>query len=344
MHVMHYHFGKDGGAERFFVHLVRALARRGVEQTVVIREGRTWRSEIDGLATIIESNFRNLSPDRFLLPLKVKRIAREKRPDALFAWATRASRLMPNYKDCIRISRLGDFPTNLSYFKNCDVLVCNTPAIGQHVRNIGWKRGVEIISNFTNTDRVAPVDRAALGTADSAPVIMSMGRFVERKGFAQLIAAVSTLPGVHLWLAGDGEERANLERLATDLGILDRTRFLGWQADPRPYLAASDIFVMPSSHEPLGNVILEAWAQNRPVVSSRAEGPSWFMRDGDNGLLVDVGDAQGFANAIERLIGDPALAARIASGGSRTLSTGFSEKAVANAYIELFKQKPPAHA
>ena len=180
------------------------------------------------------------------------------------------------------------------------------------MRNIGWTRGVEIISNFTNTDRVAPVDRAALGTAVGAPVIMSMGRFVERKGFAQLIAAVSTLPGVHLWLAGDGEERSNLEKLATDLGILDRIRFLGWQADPRPYLAASDIFVMPSSHEPLGNVILEAWAQNRPVVSSRAEGPSWFMRDGDNGLLVDIGDAQGFANAIERLIRDPDLAARIA--------------------------------
>lgn len=344
MHVMHYHFGKDGGAERFFVHLVRALARRGVEQTVVIREDRSWRSEIDGLATIIESNFRNLSPERILLPLKVKRVAREKRPDALFAWATRASSLMPNYKDCIRISRLGDFPTKLSYFKNCDVLVCNTPAIGEHVRKIGWKRGVEVISNFTNTDRVTPVDRRALGTPPGAPVIMSMGRFVERKGFAQLITAVSTLPGVYLWLAGDGEERATLEKLATDLGILDRTRFLGWQGDPRPHLAAADIFVMPSSHEPLGNVILEAWAQNRPVVSSRAEGPSWFMRDGENGLLVDIGDAKGLASGIARLIADPDLAAKIAENGNRTLAVGFSEEAVANAYIALFKQKPPVLA
>ncbi|SFV39079.1 glycosyltransferase [Hyphomicrobium facile] len=344
MHVMHYHFGKDGGAERFFVHLVRALARRGLEQTVVIRKNRSWRSEIEGSANIIESNFRNLSPERILLPLKVKRIARATKPDALFAWATRASRLMPNYKDCIRISRLGDFPTNLGYFKNCDVLVCNTPAIGEHVRKIGWTRGVEVISNFTNTDRSVSADRTALGTPPSAPVVMSMGRFVERKGFAQLIAAVSLLPGVHLWLAGDGEERANLEKLATDLGMFDRTRFLGWQSDPRPYLAAADIFVMPSSHEPLGNVILEAWAQQKPVVSSRAEGPSWFMRDGENGLLVDIGDVKGLSNAIARLIADPDLAARIAENGSRTLTDWFSEEAVANAYIDLFKQKPSALA
>jgi glycosyltransferase involved in cell wall biosynthesis len=344
MHVMHYHFGKDGGAERFFVHLVRALAARGVEQTAVIRADRTWRNEIEGLATIIESNFRNLSPDRILLPLKVKRIARSKRPDALFAWATRASRLMPVHKDCIRISRLGDYPTNLNYFRNSDVLVCNTPGIGEHVRKIGWKRGVEVISNFTKTERVAPADRTTLDTPLGKPVIMSMGRFVARKGFAQLITAVATLPEVYLWLAGDGEERANLEKLAVDLGARERVRFLGWQKDPRPFLAASDIFVMASSHEPLGNVILEAWAQDKPVVSTLVEGPAWFMRDTENGLLVAVGDVRGFATAIERLINDAALAARVVAGGRTTLMTWFSEEAITDAYIELFKRKPPAAA
>ena len=90
MKVMHYHFGKDGGAERFFVHLVNALARRGVEQTAVIRPNRLWRKDVEPHARLIESNFRNLSPDRILLPLKVKHLARRERPDALFSWATRA--------------------------------------------------------------------------------------------------------------------------------------------------------------------------------------------------------------------------------------------------------------
>ena len=340
MKIMHFHFGKDGGAERFFVHLVNALGERGVEQTSVIRPGRIWRKDIEGATRIIESNFRNLSLDRILLPMKVSSMARREKPDALFAWMPRASRLMPNYKGCIKISRLGDYPTNLSYFKNTDVHVCNTPGIGEHVRRIGWKRGVEVISNFTNTERVTPIDRKSVDTPEDAPVVMSMGRFVPRKGFALLTEAVAKLPGVYLWLAGDGEEMGNVRKLAADLGVADRVRFLGWQKDTRPYVAAADIFVMPSSHEPLGNVILEAWAQQKPVVSSRSEGPTWFMRDGENGLLVDIGDTDGFTRAIERLINDRQLADHVAFGGHETLMGQFSEEAVANAYIELFRRKP----
>ena len=247
---------------------------------------------------------------------------------------------MPDYKGCIKVSRLGDYPTRLHYFKNTDVIVCNTPGIADHVRSLGWTRSVEVISNFTNTERVTPVDRRNVNTPEDAPVVMSMGRFVPRKGFALLTGAVAKLPGVYLWIAGDGEELENVRKLAADLGVIDRVRFLGWQKDTRPYVAACDIFVMPSSHEPLGNVILEAWAQGKPVVSSRSEGPSWFMRDGDNGLLADIGDTDGFSRAIERLINDRQLADRVVLGGQETLMGQFSEEAVANAYIELFKRKP----
>ncbi|WP_151611234.1 glycosyltransferase [Sinorhizobium alkalisoli] len=339
MKVMHIHFGKDGGAERFFVYLVNALAERGVEQTSIIRPGRIWRREIEGATTITESNFRNLSLDRLLLPRKAMRMAEQGSPDALMAWAPRASELMPPYDGCIRISRLGDYPKRLDYFKNTDCLVCNTPGIADHVRNLGWARQVEVISNFTSTERAPPKDRAALDTPADAPLILSMGRFVERKGFHTLIEAVAKLPDAHLWLLGDGEERDNLQKLAADLGVSRRVRFAGWQEDTRPFLAAADIFVMPSSHEPLGNVILEAWAQKTPVVSSRSEGPQWFMRDGDNGLMVDIGDADGFARAIERIVNDPALETRLAERGHETLIGQFSKAAITDAYLKLFASK-----
>ncbi|WP_337268832.1 glycosyltransferase [Oryzifoliimicrobium ureilyticus] len=340
MKVMHFHFGKDGGAERFFVHLVNGLARRGVEQTVVIRPGRGWRSQIENAATIIESNFRNLSPDRLLLPMKVSSIARRQKPDALMSWATRASRLMPAYGGCIKLSRLGDYPTNLGYFKNTDVLVCNQPDIGAHVRRLGWKRGVEVISNFTNTEKVAPVARQEVSTPDGVPIVFSMGRFVARKGFAMLIEAVSRLPDAHLWLAGDGEERQNLEAVAAKFGMTGRVHFLGWQADVRRFLAAADLFVMPSSHEPLGNVILEAWAQQKPVISSRAEGPRWFMHEAQNGLLFDINDTEGLAVCLKTLVADRVLAEKIAAGGHETLMRQFSEQAVVDSYLDLFTRKP----
>ncbi|KSV76595.1 lipopolysaccharide biosynthesis protein [Sinorhizobium sp. GL2] len=339
MKVMHFHFGKDGGAERFFVHLVNALAERGVEQTSVIRHGRIWKKDIEGATRIIESNFRNLSLDRILLPMKVSSMARREKPDALFAWMPRASRLMPNYKGCIKISRLGDYPLRLDYFRNTDCLVCNTPGIAEHVRKIGWKRDVEVISNFTGTERVAPISRATLDTPENAPVVMSMGRFVPRKGFHTLIQAIAKVPDAYLWLVGDGEERANLEKLAADLGVAKRVRFAGWQKDTRPFLAASDIFVMASSHEPLGNVILESWAQGTPVVSSRSEGPQWFMRDGENGLMVDIGDADGFAQAIDRIAGDTSLGERLAERGHETLMNQFSKQAITDAYLKLFASK-----
>jgi glycosyltransferase involved in cell wall biosynthesis len=341
MKVHHYHFGKDGGAEKFFVHLVGALGRRGVEQSAVIRPERIWRKDIAPYATVIESNFRNLSPDRLLLPLKVSSMARREKPDALMSWATRASRLMPAYRGCIKLSRLGDYPTNLSYFKNTDILVCNTPGIADHVRQkLGWDRGVEVISNFTDAAPVPAASRATFDTPDGVPLVMTMGRFVKRKGFHTLIEAVSAIPDAFLWLAGDGEEREALEALVREKGMENRVRFLGWQKDTRPFVAASDIFVMPSSHEPLGNVILEAWAQEKPVVSSRSEGPNWFMRDGENGLLVDIGDVAGFSRAIGALIADPALARSVAAGGRETLVGQFSEEAVSQAYLELFRRKP----
>ncbi|MCA1407871.1 glycosyltransferase [Ensifer sp. IC3342] len=339
MKVMHFHFGKDGGAERFFVHLVNALAERGVEQTAVIRPHRLWRPEIEGATRIVESHFRNLSLDRLLLPRKVIHMARRDRPDALMAWAPRASELMPAYKGCIKISRLGDYPPRLDYFRNTDCLVCNTPGIAEQVRKLGWKREVEIISNFTNIERVEPVSRATLDTPEEAPVVMSMGRFVERKGFHTLIQAIAKVPDAYLWLLGDGEERDNLHKLATDLGVAARVRFAGWQKDTRPFLAAADIFVMASSHEPLGNVILEAWAQGTPVVSSRSEGPQWFMRDGENGLMVDIGDADGFAHAVERIVNDDALRASLAQRGHEMLMSQFSKEAITDSYLKLFASK-----
>ncbi|WP_037470136.1 glycosyltransferase [Sinorhizobium fredii] len=339
MKVMHFHFGKDGGAERFFVHLVNALAERGVEQTSVIRPDRQWRSEIEGATKITESHFRNLSLDRLLLPRKVMNMARRDRPNALMAWAPRASQLMPAYRGCIKISRLGDYPPRLDYFRNTDCIVCNTPGIAEHVRKLGWKRDIEVISNFTSTERVEPISRTTLDTPEDAPVVMSMGRFVERKGFHTLIEAVAKVPGVYLWLLGDGEESDSLHQLATDLGVSERIRFAGWQKDTRPFLAAADMFVMASSHEPLGNVILEAWAQGTPVVSSRSEGPQWFMRDNENGLMVDIGDADGFARAIERIANDRTLGAARAERGHETLVSQFSKQAITDAYLRLFASR-----
>lgn len=261
------------------------------------------------------------------------------KPDALIAWMPRACRLLPVNPGCLRVARLGDYPLHLNRFRNVDVLVCNTPGIAEHVKKLGWKRDIQMISNFTFSEGSEAVERARLQTPQDAFVVSTMGRFVPRKGFDVLIRSMTHHTTMYLWIIGDGEEMLNLRSLANDLGVIDRIRFAGWHKDPKPFVAASDVFAAASSHEPLGNTILEAWAQKVPVVSSRSEGPSWFMEDGRNGLMVDIGDTGAFARSFERLQDDNALRAHLVAGGTQTLKSVFSKQAVTDAYMALLGSK-----
>lgn len=338
MKVIQIHFGKDGGSERFFVALVRAFHEHGVEQKIFIRPGRIWRKDIEACGEIFEGTWNRISLYRFVLAARLKRVMRKFRPDAIMAWAPRASQMLPREADAVKVTRLGDFPLRLRYFRNTDIIVCNTPDIAERVRELGWPRRVEVISNFTEAGGAEPVSRAELQTPENAFLVAGLGRFVRRKGFHTLVDAVARLPDAWLWLIGEGEEREALERQVAEAGIAERVRFAGWQAKPGRFLAAADVFVMPSSHEPLGNVILEAWALNKPVVSSRAEGPLWMMKDGEDGLLFDIGDAGGLSAALSRIKASPELAARLVEGGTRTLNERFSVEGVTSAYLKLFSE------
>ena len=344
MKVFHFHFGKEGGAERFFVSLINSFAERGVEQFAFIRPDRLWRPEIDSRIVVHEKVWRRISLSRFWLEAKLKRLIKQEKPDALMAWMPRGARFTPNYPHAIKLARLGDYPLRLDYFTNIDVLVCNTPGIAERVRELGWQRRVEVISNFTNIKTAARIARESLATPANAFVVLGVGRFVRRKGFHTLIEAIDGLPDTYAWLVGDGEEDQNLRDEAEKLGVLDRVRFLGWQKNPAPYLAACDVFCMPSIHEPLGNVILEAWGSGKPVVSSRSEGPSWFMQDERDGLLFDIEDAKQLRNALQRLRTNPQLMQQITAGGQATLNRMFSKQAVTDAYLKLFASGSPGAA
>ena len=336
MKLFHFHFGREGGAERFFVSLINSFAERGVEQVVFMRPDRLWRNEIDARIEVHERTWRRISLTRFFIEAKLKRLLKERQPDALMAWMPRASRFTPNWPHGLKVARLGDYPLRLDYFTNIDVLVCNTPGIAERVRQLGWERRVEVISNFTTIQTAPPISRESVNTPANAFVVLGVGRFVRRKGFHTLIEALPGLADTYVWLVGDGEERENLTNQAKQLDVLDRVRFLGWQKSPAAYLAACDVFCMPSTHEPLGNVILEAWGVGKPVISSRSEGPTWFMQHERDGLLFDIEDPRGLHKAIERLRTNPALMRQITEGGQATLTAKFSRQSVTDTYLKLF--------
>ena len=91
--------------------------------------------------------------------------------------------------------------------------------------------------------------------------MLALGRLHHNKAFDVAIRALVDLPGAVLWIAGKGPERNALQMLANQLGVSKRIRWLGWRDDVAALFASADVLVCPSRIEPLGNVIIEAWAQ-----------------------------------------------------------------------------------
>ena len=102
-------------------------------------------------------------------------------------------------------------------------------------------------------------------------------------------------------------------RLAHQEQVSDRLHLLGWRTDQAALLAAATILVCPSRHEPLGNVVLEAFSASRPVVAAAADGPRELIRHDETGLLVPPDDPAALAAAIALLLRSPPEAARLAT-------------------------------
>ncbi|QFU09890.1 GDP-mannose-dependent alpha-(1-6)-phosphatidylinositol monomannoside mannosyltransferase [Rhodobacteraceae bacterium THAF1] len=338
--VLHIHFGKEGGAERFFVNLATAFDKRGVEQRFVIRPNRSWGDAIAALGPVRHSNFQRLSPMRSLVRAHIRKTCRDWQPDAVMAWMHRAAQALPPSHDGVRLCRLGDYPANLKHFDNCDVVVGNVPGIAQRLDDLGWSGGRTVVSNFPKPVTPRPVSRADHDTPEDVPLLVTGGRFVPRKGMDIAIRAAARIPGLWLWLIGDGQERAALEALARELGIADRTRFIGWVDETIHYIAAGNLFLLPSRHEPLGNILLEAWQAGVPAISTRCEGPSWFMRDGVDGPMVDIDDIDATVTALQALLDDPARAQRHAASATERLQQMFTEDAIVDEYMRLFAMTP----
>lgn len=325
----------DGGAETYFVDLVRALARSGAPQAAIIRKHPGRQTALSASAVPIElAPFGG--PFDFSTKRKVARFARSRSAKVLVAWMNRAARHTPTggWK---RVGRLGGY-YKLKYYKGFDFLVANTEDIADWIVGQGWPAGkVRVIPNFAAEPPEGPAaDRAALTTPEGAPLLLAMGRLHENKAHDVSLNALTALPGAYLWIAGAGPLEAKLKSMATALGVADRVRFLGWRADPAALYRAADVCVFPSRREPLGNVVIQSWAHGLPVVAAASQGPAALIRDGDDGLLVPVDAPDALAAAVRRLLDDPLLKIRLIQNGAERVAAEFSETAVVAQWRALF--------
>lgn len=330
-----------GGAEAFFERLAGAFVRAGVDQRVFVRAeaGRVARLTAAGCAveTARFGGALDLGTRR-----RFRALVRDFRPDLVLTYMSRATAACPPGRRrggaFVHVARLGGY-YDLKRYRGADHLVTNTADIAAYCRRGGWPaERVHVLPNFVADAPAPPEPRARHNTPEAAPLILALGRLHKNKGFDVLIEALARVPGAHLWLAGSGPEAADLKRRAAAAGIGPRLTFLGWREDAAALYAAADLVVVAARHEPLGNVVLEAWARGRPVVAAASAGPSQLIRDGETGLLVTVDDAPALAAAITRVLGDGALARRLAERGRAAYEAGYTEAAVIGRYRDLFRR------
>ncbi len=327
---------RHGGAETFFERLAIGLQNEGVEQRVVIRRDPERAARLrSGNVDVSELPFGGMLD--FKTRPALRRTVREFEPQVVLSWMSRATKFCPRGKFA-HAARLGGY-YDLKYYKHCDHLIGNTRGIVDYIRAAGWgPERVHYLPNFVADMRAKALSRTTINTPGDAKLAVALGRLHKNKGFDVLIAAMAQLPRFHLWLAGEGPERGALEAQAKRLGIQERVHFLGWREDTAALLAAADIFVSSSRIEPLGNVVIEAWAAGTPVVAAAADGPRELIVDGETGLLVPLENADALAHAMKQLMDDADLCAHFKAAGRKAYEEQFSEARVVGLYKEFLEK------
>jgi glycosyltransferase involved in cell wall biosynthesis len=183
-------------------------------------------------------------------------------------------------------------------------------------KNLFFVHGVGVdLERFSPTpEKSSSSLREELGLGDQDVVVTYIGEFTSTKNHAFLLAAWRRVAGeeprAHLLLIGDGRLRKAMERKVITEGI-PHVRFLGFRSDVPQLLQATDIFVLPSRREGLPRSIMEAMAAGKPVVATNVRGSRDLVEHGVTGLLVELGDVDGLAQALLQLIRDPELRRRM---------------------------------
>ena len=199
-------------------------------------------------------------------------------------------------------------------FPRCDALVyvCDYQRQYWQRRGLRARRDLRIyngidMAHFTPPDEPSAAQqvRAAMGLAANDYVVGICAALRPEKSHTDLLEAIARLaprlPTLRCLIIGDGPERPALERRIQDLGVAERVRISGFQMDVRPFIAACDVMVLPSSSETFSLSALESMALGKPMVMTRTGGAAEQVEPGETGYLYQPGDVAALAGHLERL-------------------------------------------
>jgi glycosyltransferase involved in cell wall biosynthesis len=339
-----------GGAERWFVRFLHAMRAHGEPAEAVVRTGSELaRSHLAGIP------FRE-SPMRTVWDPwsrhQLTRLVRASGVPIVQTYMGRATRLLrlPRPGAQVHVARLGGY-YKIDPFRNAHAWVGNTRGLCDWLVQQGLPADrVFHIYNFAEPARPPEPGevealRCEIGVRAEDVLLLTAGRFVDVKGHRFLLDAVARLPTavggrrLRLLMLGDGPLLADLKTQTRQAGIDDRVIWLGWRDDLAPWYALADLVVFPSRDaETLGNVILEAWAYGKPLVTAAFRGAREIARHGEDAWVVPCDDAAALAAGIGEVLRDPAIARAIAAPGRPRVAAEFAEATIIAHYRDLYRR------
>jgi glycosyltransferase involved in cell wall biosynthesis len=336
-----------GGTESQLLALIRALDRRHVASTLVLLDGTDEESrslEPDD-CPVLRLGLTSLHrPTTFAAAAKLMRFWREHGADIVQTYFLDSSYFGVPLARLAGIRRVVRVRNNLGHWltpahrrlgrllgRLVDVTLTNCEPARQALLEAegGPERKVAVLENGVDLERFSAVDDVPGGGSPRIGVVANLRPVKGVDVFLRAAAELRTrFPATTFHVAGQGEQRQELERLVADLNLSDRVTFHGPVVDVPAFLSTLAVAVLPSHAEGMSNAVLEYLAAGRPVVATNVGANPHLLSGGEFGVLAPPGDSAALAAAVGGLLDDPATAMKLAAAGRRHVFEHYSRDAM----------------
>jgi glycosyltransferase involved in cell wall biosynthesis len=346
------------GTETQLLALIRTLDPRKVQPSLVLLDGEDDLSRAlePSACPVLRLGVRKLLGARSLLAAKrLLAFWREQRPDVLQTYFLDAAYFGVPVAKLARIPKVLRVRNNLGYWLTgkhrllsrlvspfVNVTLTNTDA-GKHmlVQQEGYRDGsVTVIENGVDLGRFK---RFMLPDTSRARVrVGCVANLRPVKNIDGLMraarAALTRFPQLVFEVAGEGEQRGELERLHAELGLGDRFKLLGSVSDVPAFLRSLDIAVLPSHSEGMSNALLEYMAASRAVIATDVGANAGIVRNGKDGLIVPAKNEEALADALGQMLANPLRAAGFGASARKRVEKEYSREAMCLRFEEFYRQ------
>jgi len=246
------------------------------------------------------------------------------------------------------ITLVGNMPSFLPItkfvLKHSDAVTAVSHSLKEEtIKVFGIGHDIHVVPNFVRSDLFQCPEEGGVdyrpGIPDNKPTLVHISNFrpVKRIGdVVRIFSLVNKKIPSQLLMVGDGPDRGMAEKMVKDLKLQESVYFLGKQLDINAIFAAANVLLQPSETESFGLTPLEAMATCTPVVASNVGGLPEVVINGETGYLLPVGDVEGMAKKVIKLLSDHQLYKKLAESGRERALSLFNVQRIIDLYMQVY--------